>query len=260
MVNKKIRLGMLVAALVCGFVLLGCPTDTKDDDPPVITGTVTITGTLEVGMTLTANTSGLGGSGTISYQWIRDDTDIAGETSSTYTVKDTDVGKTIKVRVRRDGYSGSIIGSTRIDPILTGIVTITGIPREGMTLTANTSELGGSGTISYQWIRDDTEIGGAVSSTYTVKNLDFGKTLKVKVSRSRYSGFVEGSLMIPSPKTYTITLKKTGGAIGSGGSLQKIIFEDANGSRLATTSQAVDASPITVSVTSYDSQFKMRIE
>jgi hypothetical protein len=43
-----------------------------------------------------------------------------------------------------------------------------------MTLTAGTSELGGSGTISYQWLRNNTEIGEATSATYTVKELDYG--------------------------------------------------------------------------------------
>ena len=34
-----------------------------------------------------------------SYQWLADDTDIDGATSSTYTVQASDNGKTIKVRV-----------------------------------------------------------------------------------------------------------------------------------------------------------------
>lgn len=263
MANKKKLLGIFGLLLVfSASILTGCPAeDTGGNtpaEPPPLTGTVRIIGSQEAGTTLTVDTSGLRGYGTISYQWRRNSTNIPGETASSYTVKAADTGSTITVRVSRDGYSGFVDGS--IDPVLTGIVTITGTPRQGMTLTADTSELGGSGTISYQWLRNSVEIGGAVSSTYTVKELDFGTTLKVKVSRSGYSGFVEGTLAIPSPKTYTITLKKTGGVIGSGGSLQKIIFEGANGSRLAETSQAVGASPVTVNVTSYDSQFKMRIE
>ena len=72
------------------------------------TGLPTITGTPQVDQTLTANTSSIDdGDGldsvSYSYQWIRSDngadTDIAGETDSTYTLVLADLGKTIKVRV-----------------------------------------------------------------------------------------------------------------------------------------------------------------
>ena len=71
-------------------------------------GAPTITGTAQVGQTLTAVTTGITDadgltSPTYTYQWIRVDgvteADIAGENSSTYTLVDADLGKTIKVRV-----------------------------------------------------------------------------------------------------------------------------------------------------------------
>ena len=73
------------------------------------TGVPTISGTVQVGETLTADTSGdyADEDGlenvSYSYQWIRSDdgadTDIAEATDSTYTLADSDAGKTIKVRV-----------------------------------------------------------------------------------------------------------------------------------------------------------------
>ena len=79
------------------------------------TGQPGISGTAAVGQTLTATTSGIsdadgktkaedGDSGyAYTYQWILVDgnteTDISGETSSTYRPSSSDVGKTIKVRV-----------------------------------------------------------------------------------------------------------------------------------------------------------------
>ena len=68
------------------------------------TGQPTITGTAQVGEMLTADTSGITDTDgltnvTYSYQWLGDDTDIAGATSSTYTLVADDEGKTIKVRV-----------------------------------------------------------------------------------------------------------------------------------------------------------------
>ena len=68
------------------------------------TGAPTISGTAEVGEMLTADTSGIADTDgltnvTYSYQWLGDDTDIAGATSSTYTLLAGDEGQTIKVRV-----------------------------------------------------------------------------------------------------------------------------------------------------------------
>ena len=72
------------------------------------TGAPTISGTAQVGETLTADTSGISDTDGItgvsySYQWTRNygtsDTDIPGATSSTYTLADADLGKTIKVKV-----------------------------------------------------------------------------------------------------------------------------------------------------------------
>ena len=71
------------------------------------TGAPTVTGTAQVDQTLTAVTTGITDadgltSPTYTYQWIRvngTDADIAGATSSTYTLVAADEGKTIKVKV-----------------------------------------------------------------------------------------------------------------------------------------------------------------
>ena len=68
------------------------------------TGAPTISGTAQVGQTLTVSTSGIadadGLSGvSFSYQWLADDADIAGATESSYTLVLANLTKTIKVRV-----------------------------------------------------------------------------------------------------------------------------------------------------------------
>ena len=71
------------------------------------TGAPTISGTAAVGQTLTALTTALADSDglptTFTYQWVRVDgsneTDIAGATSSTYTLAAADQGKKVKVKV-----------------------------------------------------------------------------------------------------------------------------------------------------------------
>ena len=80
------------------------------------TGLPTITGTPQVGETLTADTSGIAdGDGLtnvqFNYQWIRNDgnsdTEISGATGQAYTLTRDDQGSTVKVRVSftdDDGY------------------------------------------------------------------------------------------------------------------------------------------------------------
>ncbi len=68
------------------------------------TGAPTISGTAQVGETLTADTTGIADAdgldaATFSYQWLADDTEVAGAAGSTYTLVEADEGKTVKVRV-----------------------------------------------------------------------------------------------------------------------------------------------------------------
>ena len=68
------------------------------------TGLPTISGTVQVDETLTADISGIADEDGLtdvsySYQWMADDTNIQGATNSTYTLADSYVGKAIKVKV-----------------------------------------------------------------------------------------------------------------------------------------------------------------
>ena len=83
------------------------PEPTPEPNTPA-TGAPTISGTAEVGETLTADITGIADANGLddavfSYQWTRNDVsgdaDISGATDSTYTLVDADAGKTIKVRV-----------------------------------------------------------------------------------------------------------------------------------------------------------------
>ena len=95
------------------------------------TGAPTIGGTARVGQTLTASTSGIadvdGLTGvSYTYQWVRvdngTDSDIASATSSTYTLVDDDLGKTIKVEVSftDDGGTGEELTSAESATIMAG--------------------------------------------------------------------------------------------------------------------------------------------
>ena len=75
---------------------------------PLLIGTVSITGRPVIGLTLMANTDGLGGTGNISFQWLRDGDPIDGATAGTYTVQPEDEGYALTVRVSRDGFTGYV--------------------------------------------------------------------------------------------------------------------------------------------------------
>jgi len=80
---------------------------------PPLTGTVTIDGTLKVGITLHVNTSALDSSGPFSYAWTSADNDTAagtpvGTDSDEYELTAADEGKYIRVTVTSEGYTGSI--------------------------------------------------------------------------------------------------------------------------------------------------------
>ena len=86
----------------------GTPGEAGSPDPAQntpATGAPTITGTAQVGETLTADTTGIADADGLanvsySYQWLSSrDTEIQDATASTYTLVAADEGKTIKVRV-----------------------------------------------------------------------------------------------------------------------------------------------------------------
>lgn len=76
----------------------------------------------------------------------------------------------------------------------TGSVVIVGDAIEGQILTADASTLddaNGLGTLSFQWLRDDTAISGATSSNYEATAADVGNTLQVRVSYTDGDGYSE---------------------------------------------------------------------
>ena len=169
------------------------------------TAAPTISGTTQVGETLTADTSGIGDDDglanvTFSYQWIASDEavdiDITSATVSSYTLVDADEGQTIQVQVSftDDAGNDESLTSAATAPVparpntpATGAPTIGGTAQVGETLAADTSGIADTDgltnvTYSYQWLGDDTGIAGATSSTYTLAETDEGKTIKVRVS------------------------------------------------------------------------------
>ena len=190
------------------------------------TGAPTITGTVQVGETLTTNTSGIAdadGLGNVQYeyQWLADDSEISGATNGTYTLVNTDEGKAIKVQVGFTDDQGNeeSLTSGATDAVVarpnspaTGAPTISGTAQVGETLTADTSGVLDAEGLSnvqyeYQWLADDAEIAGTTGLTYTLAAADEGKAITVQVSftddagndESLTSGATEAVAATPTP-------------------------------------------------------------
>ena len=241
----------------------------KDTTAEALTGTATIDNTLpKIGDTLTATLPGTNNTGTLSYQWKADGTNVGND--STYIVVVGDLGKVIKVEitssvetgkrtseetsavVKKDGasvpsapteaskttnsitltavagyeykmdsgawqdsnvfsglsagteytfvqrikeiadtYESATSGETKITTLstpaeLTGTAEIWGTAIIGNTLTANLDSSNNTGTLSYQWKADGTNVG--TGSTYIVVAGDFGKVIKVEITSSIQTG------------------------------------------------------------------------
>ncbi len=180
---------------------------TNINDSP--TGSVTITGTVTQGQTLTADTSTIvdpdgPASLTFTYQWKRDGSDISSATGRTYTLTQADVGKAISVIVSwtdagstaESLTSAATANVANLNDSPTGAVTITGTVTQGQTLTADTSGISdpdgpASLTFTYQWKRDGSDISSATGRTYTLTQADVGKAISVIVSWTDAGSIVE---------------------------------------------------------------------
>ena len=135
------------------------------------TGAPTISGTAQVGGTLTADTSGIADDDGLdnvafSYQWQADGADISGATGSTYTLADADEGKAISVAVSFTDNAGNAesVASAATDAVearpnsqATGAPTISGTAQVGETLKAETSGIADADGLdnvgfAYQWL------------------------------------------------------------------------------------------------------------
>ena len=204
--------GVPVPEVAEGDEIEPCDEDADTSDNSPATGVPTISGTAQVGETLTANASGIADedgltNATYSFQWLADDTEIAGATSLTYTLADTDEGKAIKVEVSftDDAGNGETLTSTATDAVAaapaanspaTGVPTISGTAQAGETLTANTSGIADEDgldevSFTYQWLADDSDISGATNATYTLVDADEGKAIKVEVTFTDDAGYDE---------------------------------------------------------------------
>lgn len=159
--------------------------------PGFVTAPPTISGTPQVGKTLTATvTPWTPQPSELTFQWLSDGVEIAGATDSAYDISSANLGAKLSVEVTgaKDGYGAASATSEQTAAIAGGHLT-TSVPTfappdpiVGDTLTAQPGVWGPAPVaFSHQWERDGTDIPGAVSVNYQVVPADLGSRLSVRV-------------------------------------------------------------------------------
>ena len=173
-------------------------------------GLPTISGTPQVGETLTADVASIDDADGLTnvsyrYQWLAGGSDIEDATSSSYLLTASEQGQAIQVKVTFTDDADNQESLTSAETLAvaakpntaaTGEPTISGIPQVGQELTADTSAISdedGLDNVSYQyqWLRDDADIAGQTNSTYQLVPADEGKTIKVRVTFNDDAGNAE---------------------------------------------------------------------
>ena len=174
---------------------------------------MSINGEFYIGSILTANTAGLGGNGTISYQWKRGDSAdavnavINGATGQAYTLTDADGGKYISVTVSRAGYNGSItsaaegpVNSGAFDPNKVGkpvAAPAAGEVARGTEITLTTATSGAA----IRYTTDGSEPSSTSGTVYSATNkpvINYAITLKAIAYKS---GMTDSDILTAS---YTV--------------------------------------------------------
>ena len=174
------------------------------------TGLPTISGTPQVGETLTADTSDIDdedGLDDVSYryQWVAGGSDIEDATGSSHLLTTSEQGRTVQVKVNFTDDADNQESLTSAETLAvtakpnteaTGEPTISGTPQVDETLTSDTSGISDAEGLTnvsyqYQWLRDDTEIEGQTGSTYELVSADEGRTIKVRVTFTDDAGNAE---------------------------------------------------------------------
>ncbi len=183
--------------------------------------TPAVSGVARVGMLLAVATGTWDPSGNFKYQWFRvsttgANTAIAGATKASYTPTSSDLGRSLKVRVKgyRSGYSTTTRYSQATTAVLPGMVGAT--PKLSDTTPHVDQELTASEgnwtpvdvTFTYQWYAKSPSgkvytISGATAKTYSVDAKYVGYKLKARVTGSK-------SEYAPASKTsaYTYAVAK----------------------------------------------------
>lgn len=160
--------------------------------------------------------------------------------------------------------AGLATGAGQAAPTNQSPPTISGTPQDGSTLTASTGQWNGTTpiTYSYQWRRCDSnggscsDISGATDKTYTLKAVDVGNTMRVRVTAKNADGAASAS-SVPTAvvKAKTAPPPTTVNGCPASGSGPIDVSTVSPPARLLIDGQSITPSPITRSSTDLTIKF-----
>ena len=181
----------LVAAALVGVAGVAAAEDATFDAGP----TATISGTPQVGSTLTADEGSPSPTpDSIEYQWYADGNPIDGATNETLTLAAAQAGQAISVRVtaKKTDLQDASDTSAPTSPVAPATfdvgptATISGTPQVGSTLTADAGSPSPTpDSIEYQWYADGNPIDGATNQTLTLAAAQAGQAISVRVTAKK---------------------------------------------------------------------------
>ena len=182
-------------------------------NPPANTSPPVVSGITRTGHTLSVKLGSWTGTPTLAYafQWLRCDASgagclpVEGATESTYRLGDADLGGKLAVRVTASNPGGSatkdsLASPTAITPaqppVNETLPSITGVPRDGQTLTWVSGSWTGMSSITYarRWLRCDSAgdacapITGATATTFALTPAEAGRTVRLEVIATNPDG------------------------------------------------------------------------
>jgi VCBS repeat-containing protein len=182
---------------------------------------VAISGTPEVGFTLTGsytyNDVDGDPEGDSTYRWLRDGSQIGGEVSQSYDLRQVDEGRLIQFEVTvvaASGDPGELTGNPELSSPVGPIAAANSAPTASNLLITGTAEVGvtlmgsytyddadgdpeGSSTLT--WLSGNTPINGANGASYTLVAADQGNNIRFRVIPVAQSGVSPGTAQTSEP-------------------------------------------------------------
>jgi hypothetical protein len=189
--HLKLRTKTFAIALLALIQILAGATLPASAAGTFTAGSVSFSGVTRVDQVMTADPGTWSPTpDTITYQWMRDGSAIAGATGRTYTTQGEDFYTSLSVVVTatKAGYTTAsretgtlgIYTYSYFSNIV--IPTISGSLRVGESIRAVIGSYPVSTTLSYKWYANGYEISGATSETYQLQPAERGKTMSVRVT------------------------------------------------------------------------------
>jgi hypothetical protein len=153
---------------------------------------VTISGTIAVGGTVTADPTPWTQGVTLTYQWLLNGSPIGGATGTSYSPVASDAGQILEVQVTgtATGYQTASVTSVP-QTVAAGVGSpatalavpeLSATPAVGVTVRADVARTTPTTGLSYQWLLDGSAIKGATTGSYTPVPADADGQLQVKLA------------------------------------------------------------------------------